>query len=248
MTSRKETFFCVTPWNLICVTSWNLNLFCVTSVTSWNFLCVTSWNLKLNLRDVMKTWNLICVTSWNFFVCRPTECWRMQFLPRQARESIFVFRRLQLNYWESGNICSTSVVFLFVVAPAGLFLNTFYSGDLKFDYMKCGRKHLKSQLFKGRISNGPVFKWWGFSYGYSPNHSKTEPFKIRMFLSRFQMFFWQNSGHMSGFLIVGLPDFRCTFENQTICNPTSFGPVTILAPEFTNPYNLTSHSLILKAA
>ena len=34
-----------------------------------------------------------------------------------------------------------------------------------------------------------VFKWPGFSYGYSysPNHSKTEPFEIQTFLSRFQM-------------------------------------------------------------
>ena len=33
------------------------------------------------------------------------------------------------------------------------------------------RKHLKSGLFEGRISNGPVFKWSGFSY---------QPFEIRV--------------------------------------------------------------------
>ena len=42
------------------------------------------------------------------------------------------------------------------------------------------RKHLKSGLFEGRISNGPVFKWSGFSY---------QPFEIRTFLSGFQMVF-----------------------------------------------------------
>ena len=35
------------------------------------------------------------------------------------------------------------------------------------------------------------FKWSGYSYAYSysPNHSKTGPFEIRTFLSRFQMVF-----------------------------------------------------------
>ena len=51
--------------------------------------------------------------------------------------------------------------------------------------------HLKSRLFDGRISNGLVFKWSTFSYGYSSssNHLKTGPFKSLMFLSGFQMFF-----------------------------------------------------------
>ena len=49
------------------------------------------------------------------------------------------------------------------------------------------RKHLKSGLFEGRISNGPVFKWSGFSYGYGPNHLKTGPFEIQTFLFGFQM-------------------------------------------------------------
>ena len=51
------------------------------------------------------------------------------------------------------------------------------------------RKQLKFGLFEGRISNDPVFKWSGLSYGYSPNHLKTRPFKIRPFLSGFQMVF-----------------------------------------------------------
>ena len=40
------------------------------------------------------------------------------------------------------------------------------------------QKHLKSQLLEGQISNGPVLKWSGFSYGYGycPNHSKSRHF------------------------------------------------------------------------
>ena len=53
------------------------------------------------------------------------------------------------------------------------------------------RKHLKSGLFEGRISNGLVFKWSGFSY---------QPFEIRKFLSGFQM--------------VGLPDFRSHLKSR----------------------------------
>ena len=52
----------------------------------------------------------------------------------------------------------------------------YYSGDLK------------SWLFEGRISNGPVFKWLGLSNGYShsPNHSKIGSFEIRMFFIDFR--------------------------------------------------------------
>ena len=52
------------------------------------------------------------------------------------------------------------------------------------------------------------FKWPGFSYGYSysPNHSKTGPSKIRMFLMGFQMvFFYKMEAIYSGFQTVGLP-------------------------------------------
>ena len=47
------------------------------------------------------------------------------------------------------------------------------------------------RYFEGCISNGPVFKCWGFNFGYScsPNHSKTGPFKIQTFLFGLQMFF-----------------------------------------------------------
>ena len=74
---------------------------------------------------------------------------------------------------------------------------THYSGDLKSN-------HLKSGLFEGRISNGPVFKWSGFSY---------QPFEIQTFFVRIL------NGWASGFQIP--------FEIQTICNPTCFGPFEI---------------------
>ena len=50
------------------------------------------------------------------------------------------------------------------------------------------RKHLKSGLSEGRIKNGPVFKWLGLSYCYSPNHLKTGPIKIRSFCPNFKCF------------------------------------------------------------
>ena len=45
-----------------------------------------------------------------------------------------------------------------------------YSGDLKSD-------HLKSRVFEGRISIGPVFKWSNFRKGfsYSPNRTIQNP-------------------------------------------------------------------------
>ena len=61
-------------------------------------------------------------------------------------------------------------------------------------------KHLKSRLFEDQISNGQVFKWLGFHYGYRPNRSKTGTFEIRMFLSRFQMVFDK--------MVPTCPDFK----------------------------------------
>ena len=60
---------------------------------------------------------------------------------------------------------------------------------------------MKSGLYgEGQISNGLVFNWSSFIYSYSPNHLKTGLFKIRTFLSRFQM--------------VGLPDFRSHSKSE----------------------------------
>ena len=58
------------------------------------------------------------------------------------------------------------------MGPSGLGLEKQTSenrGDLKYD-------HFKSTLFQGRISNGLVFKWSDFTYGYGPNHLKTKSF------------------------------------------------------------------------
>ena len=70
-------------------------------------------------------------------------------------------------------------------------------------------------LCEGQISNGLAFKWLSFTYGYSPNQSKTGPFKIGTFLSGFQMVIWQNGCHLSGFQMVGLPDFRSHSKSRS---------------------------------
>ena len=77
-----------------------------------------------------------------------------------------------------------------------------------------------------RFSNGPVFKWSGFSYGYSPNHSKTGPFKIRTFCLDFKQFLtkWSPFVRISNSRDSGL---QIPFKIQTICNTTSFGPFKI---------------------
>ena len=59
------------------------------------------------------------------------------------------------------------------------------------------RKHLNSGLFEGRILNGPVFKWSGFSYSYS------QPFENWIFLSRFQMVFDKMAAICSDFKWLG---------------------------------------------
>ena len=44
---------------------------------------------------------------------------------------------------------------------------------------------MKSKRFEAQISNGPVFKWTGFGYGYcyNPNHLNTRRFKILVQIS-----------------------------------------------------------------
>ena len=86
--------------------------------------------------------------------------------------------------------------------------------------------HLKSGLFKGRISNSPVFKWSGFCYGYfySPNHSKTGPFDYfvrisNVFFTKLRPFVWISNGWAS--------EIQIPFKIQTIWNSTSFRPFKI---------------------
>ena len=76
------------------------------------------------------------------------------------------------------------------------------------------RKHLKSRLFEDRISNGPVFKWLGFSYSYSPNHLKTRGFKIRTFLSRFQIVCDKMAPICLDFKWLGFHIFRCHSKSR----------------------------------
>ena len=54
-------------------------------------------------------------------------------------------------------------------------------------------KHSKSALFEGHISNGTVFKWSGFSYGYSnsPNHFEKRTIQNLDFFPDFNGF-WQD--------------------------------------------------------
>ena len=85
-------------------------------------------------------------------------------------------------------------------------------------------EHLKSCLLEGQISNGQVFKWSCFGYGYSPNHLKTGTFKIQTFLSRFQMFF-DKMVAINQVLNGWVNRFQIPFKIRTICNPTSFWPL-----------------------
>ena len=103
--------------------------------------------------------------------------------------------------------------------------NANYSGDLK------------SRLFEGWISNGSIFKWSSFRYGWSyspnPNHLKTRPFKIlisnvwkvswwastKWSLTKWQPFIRISNCRASGFQIP--------FKIRNSCNPTSFWPFKI---------------------
>ena len=75
------------------------------------------------------------------------------------------------------------------------------------------------ETFEGQISNGPVIKWSGLSYGYSfsPYHLKTGPFKIWTFCPDFK---WSDTKWPTFALISNgwAPIFQNSFEIQTICN------------------------------
>ena len=96
------------------------------------------------------------------------------------------------------------------------FLQFKHSRDLKSD-------HSKPRLFEEWISVGPVVKGSGYNISYSsvPNHFKTVPFKIWTFLSGFQM--------------VGLPDFRShgPFANQPLFYHLKSRPFRISGPHCT---------------
>ena len=125
--------------------------------------------------------------------------------------------------------------------------NSQYSGDLKSDHLKSGNIwNLKSRVFEGLNSNDLVFKWSGFSYGYS--HSKTGPFKIWMFLSRFQMVF----DKMAPICL----DFKCPFRAHSKSRPFATQPlydhsksklVQISDPLFTLKVTWVNHGKLLTA-
>ena len=81
---------------------------------------------------------------------------------------------------------------------------TNYSGDLE------------SGLFKGQISNSPVFKWLGFCYGFHPNHTK--------FLSRFQMIFDKMSVICQDFKWLGF-QISETFRKPDHLQPNLFSTI-----------------------
>ena len=77
------------------------------------------------------------------------------------------------------------------------------------------RKHLKSGLFEGWISIGPVLKWLGFSF--SPNHSKTGIIEIQP--SKSLDFKWLPFVRISNGWASG---FHIPLKIRTSGSPTSF--------------------------
>ena len=88
------------------------------------------------------------------------------------------------------------------------------------------QKHLKSSLFEGQISNGPVFNWSDFNYcySYSPNHSKTRLLKNPEVFIQISNGFWLNGGHLSEFQMIGVPDFRSHSKYRPFATQSLFRP------------------------
>ena len=90
-----------------------------------------------------------------------------------------------------------------------------------------------STLFEGRISNSPVFKWWGFSYGY-----RSCP-DFPWILAKWRTFVPILNGWAS--------KFQIPFEIRNICNPTSFRPFKIqTCTDFRSPLYLLIWSLLVE--
>ena len=81
------------------------------------------------------------------------------------------------------------------------------------------QKYLKSRLFEGRISDGPVFKCLGFSY--CPKHSKSGSFcpDFKWFLTKW----WPLDRISNGWA----SRFQIPFNIRTNPNPTSLWPFEI---------------------
>ena len=117
-----------------------------------------------------------------------------------------------------------------------------YSGDLKSD-------HVKSRLFEGQISNGPVFKWLGFcnGYSYSSNHLKTGPFKIQTFCSDFKWFL-KNGSHFSWFQIVVLPDFRSHSKSRPFATQPLFDHSKSRLVQISDPHSISKVNAMLRTS
>ena len=90
---------------------------------------------------------------------------------------------------------------------------------------------MKSELFEGWISNGPSFKCCELAIAIVPTIQNQDIF---VWISNG---FWQKGGHLSGFHLVGLPDFRSHSKSGTNCNPTSFWPFEIQTnPDFVTAF------------
>ena len=83
------------------------------------------------------------------------------------------------------------------------------SGDLKSNYSKSGNIWNPDFLKIAFLTMGfPKGGDLAMAIAIVGTILKTRPFQIGIFLSRFQMIFWQNGSYLSTFQTVGLPDFR----------------------------------------
>ena len=82
-----------------------------------------------------------------------------------------------------------------------------------------------SETFEFRTFWGSDVKWSGICHvhSFSPNHSKTRPFKIRTFFVQISNGFWQNGAHLSRFHMAGLLDFRSHSKSGPFATQSHFG-------------------------
>ena len=94
----------------------------------------------------------------------------------------------------------------------------------------------KFRLFEGRISNGLVFKWLGFSYAYclvpaigKLDHLKSKQFSpdLKWFLTKQRPFVWISNGWASGSHSLSGP-----FATQPLFNHSKSRPVQIPTVSF----------------
>ena len=91
------------------------------------------------------------------------------------------------------------------------------------------RRHLKSGLFEGQISNGRALV---MAIAIVPTIQNPDVFV------RISNIFWQNGGHLSGFQMVGVPDFRCHSKSRLggITDPPCTVRIQIQTIQIPNPF------------